>query len=1267
VEDITKRMDELGYEDLLSKCIQNGLQGGDYSKSTTEFQGKAEPAVGTGRLLENPTSGSKEDTSGAAEGPLAESDSGHRLATGMDGTALDKSMSPFIATTKSAGTGHMRGRALLSEDLKINGFPQSFLKSRGMGAKPPPPTFSFRSLLEGAISASEAKPSTRVHRMAELDMRGAPNVEPQIDCVSGEKHPLSDERRVVGKRRDGVVSSNSTSQCRRDEKVLSGEGLAESRQGEGNLALRARDSGDSVADSRPHISYSSLLQAQLGDDVDKVRTETPPKTAEALFVYVEAHSSPLNLQLLPAQEKGGFLSLLEKTTPLLPTGALRAGFSADDSVSIGEQISDVLHSDKPSHASAVAESRSTDKVPERDVSEFLRATAVPASHVLTRIEEDVPRAAVVVDRGSSVVANSVCIDEVMSDVQLFEELSQALAVDESRFAEKVWNGDSIDSSEAAAVPSVPTETDEDDARAMAAVERSTLGMADSVFTDESILDARLSEEPSGTFSVDKLRSAENVLNRVVLDSSEPAAAVPESVVFTRIGKADQPAGLDSGSCLLAATTCGDDVISGVQLPEELSRDLTLEGSRSAEVVSERDVIDASGAAAIAVSLVPLRTEEEDSRVEVSVVGLMDNGEKISDVLVPDEPLHALALDRSRSAGKVLIESSVGAEDSASLVPIITGDDVPMSESAIEQELGHCGNAMVDTVQGKTYLRSFNPSDGQVLEKRIKSSSQCLETVKDGLDGQADLVHVGTTLYPAFLASHKEMGANGDSVGVPELIVRDAQIEYGMGSISETNKAVCSDDARVNLSVERELLLQMVVVDEPVDASVDEILRSEMVRDTGTVVEWFKQATFKQTDHRSFDVTKVVLEKESDISKGELVHSIHAEKAIDDLNTNASVEKSPSTSIPSNGYFARGEPHSTPEHLGSKSFCSEGITEPIDTGAVPGSSWQVGRKHTEDMNSMVGRDQEDNSYHVQALKDFLGENIGATVEHLMGRDYGSGPQRSCVGSVETTSTTVSPHDNEKLVDARCIYTDGRDHMVNLKEDKIEQDNMLGGPVGSSKFVGRSEVEQYKAHDLADEALEVQIVVSQYSKSRAVNTGLVVYRTGHKSQGFSSSELPLVEPGIRNQAERVPESHVGQIISGASDSGNSGDAAGQVRSTDPDAVSEVLRQAFLQDSDATMSDSLESAQGTGAELVTGKEVQSPLVTKSKDRHGSHLDDSEGCHIRHLEDLGTPRTRHLEDLDENEEQPYASPFDGTLLDQLVGVQVMLTIFWFVIHSHI
>lgn len=960
-------MENLGYQDLLSKCIQNGRPGAGYSKSSFAVQGK------TGRLLENPMTGSRADTSGAAEDLVAESDSGNRMVASMDGTAMDKLRSPVISLPKTAGVAHIRGRDLGSKDSKADGILGSFLKPKGMVTKTPPPTFSFRSLLNGAISSSSGKPPTSVQKMAELGLLGAPKVEPQKDCVSGEKHPLSDDQCLAGERHDGVVSSRSTPQSPCDKKVFSVGEMAESWKGKGNSAPRVRYSGSgSVDDNGPHVSYSSLLQAQLDDDVDKVRTETPQKTAGASLVDVEPHSSPLNLQLQSAELEGEFLSIMDKTTPLLPAIARRAIFPAVDSLSIGEQISDIHHSDKPSHASAVVESWFADKYLERDLSKSLRATAAPSSPVLTGVEEDVSGVEVVMERGNSlvadsmcpqkealdvqlpegddttfagdelrsadilsgrgaidfseaavvpssavprrieehslpaevvenrgrfVVADSVCTDEEMSDVQLFEELSRALAVDESQFSDKVLNRDAIESSEASVVSasSVPENPDDDDAQAMVVVERSTLDVVDSVSTYERVMDIPLSEEPSGTFGVDELSSADNALNRYVLVSSE-AAAVPESFPFTRIEEAYLPAGLEPASCLADASRCGDENVSGVQLPEELSRDPALDKSWSVKTVSETDVIDSSEAPAAAVSHLPLQKEEDVSRVESVVAGLMDKGEKTSDVLVSDEPSHALALDGSRSGDKVFIKSSEDAGDSVSAVHIVTGEDVLMSEAVVEKEIGHCGDAVADTEQGKIPLGSFNPSDGQALEGKIQCPSQCLVTVENRLDGQDDRVNAGAKLDPVFQASLKKTDAAGDSLGRQE------------------------------------------------------------------------------------------------------------------------------------------------------------------------------------------------------------------------------------------------------------------------------------------------------------------------------------------------------------------------FNGATDSGNSVDPAIQIISTDPDAISEGLRQVFLRDSDATISDSLESAQGIVAEVVAEKEVQSPLVSKSKDRHATHLGDFEDSHIRHLKSLENPHTRHL---DENEEQLYISVSNGTVHDELVGVEVTLPLF--------
>ncbi|KAG0593982.1 hypothetical protein M758_UG037500 [Ceratodon purpureus] len=1078
----SERMDKLVYQDLLSKCIQNGLPGGGYSKSPETFQVKAEPAVGTSRSLKNSTSDSRDDPSGAAEGPLSESSSGHRAVTGMVGIGIDFRRPSFIATS------HTRGGDLLLEDFNIGGFSESVLKSRGAVIKTPS-KFSFRSLLEGAMSTSGINPPTSVHRMSDSGMQDAPNVEPQKNCVSVENHPLPDGRRLVWERCDGVVSSSLTPQCRREEKVLSGEGVTESWRGKGNFAILAHGSrsfsGNTVGDSGPHVLYSSLLQAQLVDDVDKVRTGTPQMTAGASLVDVEVHSSLSNLQLRSGEAKGGFLSLLEKG-PLLPTGAHRASFPTAESVCIGEQISDTNHFDKPSLTSAGAESRSAEKFSERDVSESLRANVVPASPVLTRVEEDAARAEVVVDRGSFVVAGSVRNDEVIVDVQLFGDSSRTLVADELRFAEKSLTGDAMDSSEAAAVLAlgVPTKTDEDDGRAI-------LGVADSVPLDERILNVPLSEEPYITFGVDEPRSADDVPDGDALASSEAAAAIPESLVFIRVEKAYQPADLDSASCVMARPTCGDDNVSGVQLPEKLSRDLNLDESRSAEVVSDRDAIDSSEAATVAVSPEPLRTEEEVSRVERSAPSLMESDGKTSIVLVSDEASYQVMLNGSRSTGNVFIELSVGAGASASPVPKISGEDTPMSE------------AVVDTVQGRIPCRTFNPSDGQLLEKRIESSGRCFERLKDQFESQSDLENAGTALDPAFQASHKEMVVNRISVGIQEFIVCDSRIEYGVSSVSETHNLVSSDVARVNLSADRDLLLQKVVLGEPVNASVAEMLHFENVRATGTVVDCSSQAALKQTNHPN-DVMKTVLDKEFSMSKGR------------------------------------------------------------------------------------------------------------------------------------------------------IYIDTRDQMINLKEEKVEHNHMLGGPEDSSEVVKRSELVQYKALALAEETPEIQVVVLQHSESRAVNMGLAVYGTGHKSQESPSSEVHIVEPGIRNEAERVPKNHVEEIASGASDSSNSGDLVDKVQRADPDAISEGLRQAFLRDSDVTISDSLESAQKTGPEMVVGKEVQSPLATKSNDRHARHHHDSEDSHIRHQEDLESSRMRRLDDLEEDEELPYASPFNGTSHDNMVGVEV-------------
>ncbi|KAG0571658.1 hypothetical protein KC19_VG031600 [Ceratodon purpureus] len=1094
-------MDELGYQHLLSKCIQNGFSGGVHLKFNSVLQGKVEPALGTTRLLENSMSDFREDTSGAAEGPAAESVPGHRLVTGMDGTAMDKPRSSLFVTPNSAGIAHTRGRALWSEDSKVDGLRRSFLKSRVMVTKTPASKsiFSFRNLLEGAINDSGIKPPTIVQNMTESGMRSVSKVEPQKDCVSGERYPPDES--LVRERQD-VVGGKMVPQSRRDEKVHNAEGVLKSWEGEEYLALRVCDSGslsgDTVVDRGPHVSYFSLLQAQLGDVADKVRTENPQRTVGSSLLDVGAHSSLLNLQLQATEVEGGFMSSLENSVPFFPSVARRASFPAGDSVSVGEQSSDI------------------------------------------------------------------------------NELSRAFAAVDSRFAEKVLNGVAIDSSEAVEVstPTVPISSDENVARALITVDRLTLMVADSVSTDERISGTQVTEELSCTFGTDESRSAGNALNRDILELSEAAAVVPESFVCTRNDDTDLLAGLESSSCVVASPTCSDEIGSSGQVLDGLARDFALGESQSAGFVAERDVIVSSEAAALAVPSVPSLTEGNDSRVEGVVAGLMDSGEEMFDVVFLDQPSHAF--DGSRSVGNVFIGSLQGAVGSASPLSMMIGEDVSMVEVMVEKEVDNCGGVTVDIGQGRITVRSFNPSNGQVLVERIRCPpSLGMMTVKDRLEHQADHVHAGTSLDLPFQASQKEMDANEDNVGGPESNVYDTPIDCVVGNVSETCNIV-SSAATVSLSVEGNISSQ----NEHVVASCDQNLRPEELRDTSTVVECFRQAALKETEN---DTVVLIEERKDEISGARMsfpsgnvplksnpafnVTEVVLEKDSDDLNSNALIENSLSVISPSNGHFVMEGSHPTPEYSGSRSFCSEGMCEPKDAVVV----------------------------------------------------------------------YVDP-----------MHADGGDDMVSLTKKRSEQDCMLGRPAGLCEVAKLSGAEQCKASALADVAPETQIV--QFSESQAVNMGLVLCGTGHTSDGFTSSWLPLCEADMQNKVERVLESHVGEIVNGATDSGNSIERADQILSTNPNAVADGLRQVFLRDSDTTISDSVESPQATGAERIAGKEVQSLLVTKFKGRVVRHLDDLEDNHIIHLGGLGNPRTRHL---DENEEQPYASPLNGIVHDQLPGAE--------------
>lgn len=219
---------------------------------------------------------------------------------------------------------------------------------------------------------------------------------------------------------------------------------------------------------------------------------------------------------------------------------------------------------------------------------------------------------------------------------------------------------------------------------------------------------------------------------------------------------------------------------------------------------------------------------------------------------------------------------------------------------------------------------------------------------------------------------------------------------------------------------------------------------------------------------------------------------------------------------------------------------------------------------------------------------------------------------------------------------------------MVSEKVEEDHILGYLEGSNEAVKRPELGQHKVDNFADGAPEVQRAISPYSESRA---GFFASETGYESEQVSTSEFLVVEPGIRNEEERVPEDYTGEIVYVATDSGNSGVPADQALSTDPG-----LRQEFLRDKNATVSGSLECVQVSGAEIgvaqEAGKEVQSPLGSKSRDRQSPHVDNLEDMHTSNPDDLTVRRTRHLDELEDNGNQPYVPPLNGTVDDQLVGI---------------
>uniref|UniRef100_A0A7I4A9M5 PHD-type domain-containing protein n=1 Tax=Physcomitrium patens TaxID=3218 RepID=A0A7I4A9M5_PHYPA len=1223
-------MGELGYQDLLSKCIEGGLPGGGNLISSSKLEVKADPAAGKGRFLENSTSGSREDTSGASAGSLAESDVGHSRGTGMDATGLEKRNSQVTTVPKSVGAGRLGRKALRTEELKIDKVPLSLLKSmrtsdkvcpavlashnvEGCNARndSAPPMFSFRSLIEGAISASRVRPCTTSRNRAEPDKQGIPpSVEPQNSMFLAEKRPPPVRSALFGDRNDAVCKGNSTPRTHREKRLRPGKGMPESWVVQ-KSAPRTHGSGssikDTVGDNVPHVSYASLLQAQLGGSHSQ-------RTLHKNAGNTEPHSSSVNLLSQSVEVKNGFLSLLTQTTPLLSSVSVRVNFPPPAPNSIDKKTSDFRLFEESSRDHAVHDSRSPNNIPESDL---LKTSARPGSPLLTRLEENASQTEVL-GPFSSLVADSTCNYKGVLDAQLRIQSSDSFAVYESRFIDIPLEKDTMGSSEAAVVP-----------------------------------------------ASSKQRSKEE--------------DVPSTVV------------LDRESFLLADSPCTDERMSELELLEELSRALALHESRFAESVLNGDAMDSSDAA-VGPALLATRTKEDDSQAEVVMPNSVPTHNRILNVQFSEKASSKFAVRELQLAVNLLKKDCTGLSETAALsTSSLTGidEDVPARRIVVEMDAELCGDPVVYPERGRNNELNFipmpndsalaNPSHGPVFDDISQASLESLEIKNLCAEGQMDSMRLGTTLQSSCQAVGNQLR---DVIGDSEETLRDnmydAQVKCGTHGVSETIEIEPIDATRFRDLMVCNAPVQGLVFKEPADMSNDERLFSKQEKafplnsnvteenfslflpldgqsldkepcfvpghlesppflgdgrsdrtDDRTAVGCSLEADLKQTEYvkAMFEkghkdktcnaqtssagklllkpetdkkVQDVMLEKESDISKCQAVHDVK-----DDLKMDALAEKSFS-SVPLDGLVVIEESHAAPASLEVILACAEGGFEPLDAGDVAGPSWQAGPNHVKGTKGAVLIEQEDDLCDVQMIDSFMDQDAESEEQRLKGEDSGNGPQKSCVENAEITLTTSSLHVYRNLRVEERIHSNESNGMNSLivvahsrfADERAEQKHKLRRLEGFSDVDNHPEIEQHIVNIRAVKMPETQMAILSYSECQVMKQG------------------------------------------------------DQLLSMDPDAISEGLRQVFLRDNDATLSDSLETIQvteaGFGVAEETGREVQSLLERKFKERHLDDLRDEDSIHFK-------GRIRHLDDLEENGRQPCASQLIRAVHNQLAGTEVL------------
>uniref|UniRef100_A0A7I4AAM8 PHD-type domain-containing protein n=1 Tax=Physcomitrium patens TaxID=3218 RepID=A0A7I4AAM8_PHYPA len=1000
-------MGELGYQDLLSKCIEGGLPGGGNLISSSKLEVKADPAAGKGRFLENSTSGSREDTSGASAGSLAESDVGHSRGTGMDATGLEKRNSQVTTVPKSVGAGRLGRKALRTEELKIDKVPLSLLKSmrtsdkvcpavlashnvEGCNARndSAPPMFSFRSLIEGAISASRVRPCTTSRNRAEPDKQGIPpSVEPQNSMFLAEKRPPPVRSALFGDRNDAVCKGNSTPRTHREKRLRPGKGMPESWVVQ-KSAPRTHGSGssikDTVGDNVPHVSYASLLQAQLGGSHSQ-------RTLHKNAGNTEPHSSSVNLLSQSVEVKNGFLSLLTQTTPLLSSVSVRVNFPPPAPNSIDKKTSDFRLFEESSRDHAVHDSRSPNNIPESDL---LKTSARPGSPLLTRLEENASQTEVL-GPFSSLVADSTCNYKGVLDAQLRIQSSDSFAVYESRFIDIPLEKDTMGSSEAAVVP-----------------------------------------------ASSKQRSKEE--------------DVPSTVV------------LDRESFLLADSPCTDERMSELELLEELSRALALHESRFAESVLNGDAMDSSDAA-VGPALLATRTKEDDSQAEVVMPNSVPTHNRILNVQFSEKASSKFAVRELQLAVNLLKKDCTGLSETAALsTSSLTGidEDVPARRIVVEMDAELCGDPVVYPERGRNNELNFipmpndsalaNPSHGPVFDDISQASLESLEIKNLCAEGQMDSMRLGTTLQSSCQAVGNQLR---DVIGDSEETLRDnmydAQVKCGTHGVSETIEIEPIDATRFRDLMVCNAPVQGLVFKEPADMSNDERLFSKQEKafplnsnvteenfslflpldgqsldkepcfvpghlesppflgdgrsdrtDDRTAVGCSLEADLKQTEYvkAMFEkghkdktcnaqtssagklllkpetdkkVQDVMLEKESDISKCQAVHDVK-----DDLKMDALAEKSFS-SVPLDGLVVIEESHAAPASLEVILACAEGGFEPLDAGDVAGPSWQAGPNHVKGTKGAVLIEQEDDLCDVQMIDSFMDQDAESEEQRLKG--------------------------------------------------------------------------------------------------------------------------------------------------------------------------------------------------------------------------------------------------------------------------------------------